>query len=130
MRKRILTLLTAFTFATSLFVGNLADPNIASATCTDARIVLYRDQGFQGGSHVICYPNDAIDLNWYNFDNVTSSLKYFETINVRACVYKGLYYTGETLGFVSNGQTASWNWWDSWNDRISSVKWYAQQHAC
>lgn len=118
--------------------ASLAGPAPAAASCSQAKVTLYTDSGFNGDSLTICFGGDYSGVTslpaW--IDNKTSSVRFTNYMPYwyAVCLYDGTSYTGSKLLRLEaiSGSTASYQWygWDWQNDKASSARFLYYTHAC
>lgn len=99
----------------------LASPTAAS--CSQARVVLWTNHGFNGNGLQVCYPTNIPNLGTYGFDNNVSSVQFYHsTPCISVTLWYGYNYTGGNQWFRTNGQTAQYLTTPP-NDSFSSLSW-------
>lgn len=133
MKIRVL-LAAAFLALAPLF--SAATP--ASASCSQAKLLLYEDVGLEGDLLTICYPTNVNNLASIghpyaglckpkiigsdNWNDCISSYEFIETsVDTAVCMYVSAGYDGSRIKVLSN-HSANLSG-TSFNDAISSIKW-------
>ncbi len=127
MKRRLVSSVMSMAIAVGVFVAN---PWPVEASCSQAKVTVYENHGFNGDTLVVCFGANLNNLaNVFNgcgaggsWDNCISSAKFqeFAGTNTTVCLYSEPGYVSQIWKGTNNNDSVQWFFPP--NDWTSSIK--------